>query len=293
MKHKITENYNKLTPQQKKIGNYILDNLNDVIFNNVSYLAEKADTSVASVVRFAHALGYSGFPQLKDELIDYYKNQLDIAARFKRTIESLPEGHPTFANITQSEIEHLQQAIHELDQQAFDKAVDLICGAKRVFIFGNGSNECLANHLYFRLYRLGMDVVQLSQSGHCLVEKLFKVQAEDVIIVFDFFTPSMDTARIQELKQRSDYAIISVTDTSNPQMIKNSNVVLSAKRGSSKYFHSHVVPTAIINSLIIAIAHDLGEPAINNLKKLSKLREKYSYPPLSNSIKLGRHLQSR
>jgi hypothetical protein len=48
------------------------------------------------------------------------------------------------------------------------------------------------------------------------------------------------------------------------------------------------VPTAIINALVIAVARNLGEPAVVNLRKLSKLREKYSYPPLINSIRLGK-----
>jgi DNA-binding MurR/RpiR family transcriptional regulator len=288
VKNKITTHYASLTPQQKKIANYILDNLNDVIFNNVSYLAEKADTSVASVIRFARALGYEGFPQLKDDLIEYYRKQMDIGGRFKRTIESLPEGNPSYSDITQSEIACLQRSINELEQKEFERAVELMCAAKHLYIFGNGSNECLANNLFFRLNRLGMEVVQLSESGHILVEKLFRVEPEDVIVVFDFFTPSLDTTRIHELKQRNNYTIVSVTDTGNPQMIRNSEVVLNAKRGSSKFFNSHVVPTAIINALVIAVARNLGEPAVVNLRKLSKLREKYSYPPLINSIRLGK-----
>ena len=71
MKNKISEHYESLTRKQKKIANYILDNMNDVIFDNVTFIAEQTGTSVASVVRFTNALGYQGFPQLKDDLINY------------------------------------------------------------------------------------------------------------------------------------------------------------------------------------------------------------------------------
>ncbi len=286
MKNKISEHYENLTRKQKKIANYILDNMNDVIFDNVNFIAEQTGTSVASVVRFANALGYQGFPQLKEDLITYYKNQMDIAERFKRTIDNLPEGRPRFADITLSEVEYLRKATVAIVQKDFDRAVDLICQSDKVYIFGNGSNECLANNLWFRLDRLGIDVIQLSQSGHCLVERLYKVKREDAIVVFDFFTPSLDTTRIHELHQRNAAEIISITDTNNPNMIKNSSVVLHAKRGSPEFFNSHVVPTAIINALIIAVAHELGDPAVEKLKELSQLREAYSYPPLDNSIRL-------
>ena len=286
MRNKISTYYDSFTKQQKKIANYILDNMNDVIFDNVTYLAEQTGTSVASVVRFANALGYSGFPQLKEDLINYYKNQMDIAARFERTIEGLPEGRPTFASITQPEVEYLQRAVQNLDQEAFNQAVDLLLKAETVYVFGNSSNECLANNLWFRLDRLGIPVVQLSQSGLCLVERLFKMKQEDVIIVLDFFTPSIDTTRIHELHEVNKTKIISITDTMNPSMVKNSAIVLHAKRGSPEFFNSHVVPTAIINALVIAAAHELGQPAMEKLKALSKFRESYSYPPLNNSLKL-------
>ena len=286
MKNKISEHYDSLTKQQKKIASYILDNMNDVIFDNVTFLAEQTGTSVASVVRFANALGYSGFPQLKEDLINYYKNQMDIADRFKRTIDNLPEGRPTYAAITESEVQYLQKSVNTLDQKAFDQAVDYICEAHKLYVFGNNSNESLANNLWFRLDRLGLEVVQLSQSGHNLIERLFRLTQKDVIVVLDFFTPSLDTTRIHELYPRSKAKIISITDTSNPVMIKNSTVVLSAKRGSPEFFNSHVVPTAIINALVIAVAHELGQPALDRLKQLSKLREAYSYPPLDNSMRL-------
>jgi DNA-binding MurR/RpiR family transcriptional regulator len=286
MKNKISEQYESLTKQQKKIASYILDNMNDVIFDNVTFLAEQTGTSVASVVRFANALGYSGFPQLKEDLINYYKNQMDIADRFKRTIDNLPEGRPTYAAITESEVQYLQKSVNAIDQHAFDQAVDYICGARKLYVFGNSSNESLANNLWFRLDRLGMEVVQLSQSGHNLIERLFRLTQDDVIVVLDFFTPSLDTTRIHELYPRNKAKIVSITDTHNPVMIKNSAVVLSAKRGSPEFFNSHVVPTAIINALVIAVAHELGQPALDRLKQLSRLREMYSYPPLDNSMRL-------
>lgn len=211
---------------------------------------------------------------------------MDIADRFKRTIDSLPEGRPSFADITLSGVEYLMKAIGSVVQKDFDRVADFICKVKKVFVFGNSSNEYLANNLWFCLDRLGLEVVQLSQSGLCLIERLFKLTSEDVIVLFDFFTTSMDTTRIQGLNTKNQARIISVTDTNNPNMVKNSSVILHAKRGSPEYFNSHVVPTAIINALVIAVAHELGEPAIDKLKKLSKLREAYSYPPLDNSIRL-------
>jgi len=291
IKTKIISQYDHLTKQQKIIAECILDNLDEVIFDNITELAARTESSVASIVRFATTLGYAGFPQMREDLIKLYKERMDIADRFKRTLERLPHGIPSYADITGSEVEYLQKSIKELDQEAFNKAVHLICNSNRVFIFGNSANECLANNLWFRLDRLGLNTFQVSNSGHSLVERVFRMKSDDVIVAFDFLTPSLDITRIHELSARSGTKIISITDTSNPDMIRNSEIVLRARRGSPEFFNSQVVPSAITNALVIAVTFERGQASIDYLKELSKIREAYSYSPLKNSMKIENFLK--
>ena len=88
----IHEAYDRLPKKQKKIADYISSNVQEVIFYSISELAAVLETSEAAVVRFAQNLGYSGYPQLRKILIQYYKEHLSAANRIKSYLGGI-KGH--------------------------------------------------------------------------------------------------------------------------------------------------------------------------------------------------------
>src|SRR5262245_31622223 len=61
-------NAHRLSPTQRRIGQYLLDNMPDAAFLSSVELAERAGVSQPSVTRFAVALGFPGYPGLRDAL---------------------------------------------------------------------------------------------------------------------------------------------------------------------------------------------------------------------------------
>ena len=73
---KILNTYDSLPKQQKKIADFIVLNINEVVFFSITMLASELSVSEATIVRFAQNLGYKGFPELKKDLVHYYQNYL-------------------------------------------------------------------------------------------------------------------------------------------------------------------------------------------------------------------------
>ena len=61
----IKVNLESLFPAEKKVAQYILEHLNEVIFLNISELATNSNSSESSVVRMAKHLGYNGYFQMR------------------------------------------------------------------------------------------------------------------------------------------------------------------------------------------------------------------------------------
>src|SRR6266849_926655 len=78
-----------LSPAESRVAAFISDHADDVAFLSVNDLARQLQTSDATVVRTAQALGYAGFPDLRGELIDAVRNQVSPALRLGRGLESL------------------------------------------------------------------------------------------------------------------------------------------------------------------------------------------------------------
>src|ERR1700761_5730254 len=58
----------RLSPAQRRIAQYLLDHMPDSAFLSSVALAHQAGVSQPSVTRFAAALGFSGYPALRDTL---------------------------------------------------------------------------------------------------------------------------------------------------------------------------------------------------------------------------------
>ena len=272
---KILSNYDSLSKLQKRIADYIVSNLEEVVFLSVTNLSDILGVSDATIVRFAQQVGYSGFPELKEDLIKYYKFYLNPAERIKRYIGEVGSRELTYSTITKKEIKYLENSIQTINESTFKEAVKLICDTENIYIFGTGSNEPLSTHLYYRLERFGLKVNLISVSGRNLFEKLLLINSNDLIIVYAFYKPSLDFKRLNSIMKEIGVKVILITDSMTPAMIKNANIVLYAKRGPFGSFHSPLVPMAITNALIIAVANRLGENAIKYLKKLTEMRKKY------------------
>src|SRR3712207_4275715 len=69
----IRQRFDEFSRSQKDVGQYIVDHLEEAAFHTAEELARRANTSSSTVVRFAQALGFDGFPQLQAAARDEYR----------------------------------------------------------------------------------------------------------------------------------------------------------------------------------------------------------------------------
>src|SRR6188508_3355113 len=69
----ITERFEEFSRSQKDVARYIVDHLDEAAFQTAEELARRASTSSSTVVRFAQALGFEGFPELQAAARDEYR----------------------------------------------------------------------------------------------------------------------------------------------------------------------------------------------------------------------------
>src|SRR5207248_10844594 len=69
----IRQRFEEFSRSQKDVGQYIVDHLDEAAFHTAEELARRANTSSSTVVRFAQALGFEGFPELQAAARDEYR----------------------------------------------------------------------------------------------------------------------------------------------------------------------------------------------------------------------------
>ena len=75
----------KLSKSHRRIAECIVAHYDKVVFMTASKLGEYVGVSESTVVRFASALGYSGYPQLQKALQELLRHRLTATQRFELT----------------------------------------------------------------------------------------------------------------------------------------------------------------------------------------------------------------
>lgn len=171
----ITDRFVELTATEKRIAQFILDDVAAAAELPIAEMARLTHTSQASVTRFARALGCKDVRELKMRLAQ----SLAVGQRFILDVPDL-EG---VQGIYESIIGVLETNRRALDIEALKRAVSWLSDARQILALGMGGGSTIcAQEIQYRLFRLGLPVV--SQNDGLLVRMMSSaVTPKDVVIV--------------------------------------------------------------------------------------------------------------
>ena len=143
---------NSFSKGQKRIALYIEEHYDKAAFMTASKLGETVGVSESTVVRFATELGYDGYPRLQKAMQEMIRNKLTSVQRIEVTSSRIGNGN-VLDSVLNQDIDKIRRTIEETSHEDFNRAVDEICNAKRIYIFGVRSTGAIAGFLayYFEL----------------------------------------------------------------------------------------------------------------------------------------------
>ena len=262
-----------LSKSQQRIATYLLTHHDEATFLTAADLADRVGVSEATIVRFAPAIGYDGFPALRRQLQELYRSQVTPATRLQHKLVELADSQShILTKVLDMEMQYLAEAGHALALADFDRAVEILLGGRRVFAYGGGPSAILAELLELRLRRLGIFTISMTESGRQLIEKLQLLEGSDALVVAGFHHLNRELCVVTEHARAIGCRTILVTDILGAALHDQVDVVLAARRGPVSTFHSLTVPMAIMNALILAVAMARPEESLAALDRMQGLR---------------------
>jgi DNA-binding MurR/RpiR family transcriptional regulator len=204
----ITDRFMALTATEKRIAQFILDDVAAAAEMPIAELARLTHASQASVTRFARALGCKDVRELKMKLAQ----SLAIGQRFILDVPDL-EG---VQGIYESIISVLETNRRALDLDALKRAVAWISDARQVLALGMGGGSTIcAQEIQYRLFRLGLPVV--SQSDGLLVRMMSSaVTAKDVVVVLSLGGYTKEMIESAAIARQYGAKVIAITPPDTP-----------------------------------------------------------------------------
>lgn len=245
----ITDRFMALTATEKRIAQFILDDVAAAAEMPIAELARLTDTSQASVTRFARALGCKDVRELKMKLAQ----SLTIGQRFILDVPDL-EG---VQGIYESIISVLETNRRALDLAALKRAVEWISDARQVLALGMGGGSTIcAQEIQYRLFRLGLPVV--SQSDGLLVRMMSSaVTAKDVVIVLSLGGYTKEMIESAAIARQYGAKIVAITPPETP-LAAQADIVLPLLVSENDYIFKPSASRYAMLAMVDVLATELA-----------------------------------
>lgn len=272
---RINQKFNKMSKSHKKLATFVIDHYEQAAFMTAAQMAKTVDVSEATVVRFAYALEYDGYPEFQVSLAEWVKKKLNsvqtIGAKYGSSTQT-----EILTSVLSADIEKIEDTIEHIDVQAFEAAVDIILRAKHVYIIGLRSCKPMAQFLHFYLSIIRGDVNLIdSTSTSETFEQMIRINEKDVVIGISFPRYSMRTLKAMEMANDKNAKVITITDTIHSPMCLYSSCNLLARSDMVSIVDSLVAPLSVINALVVAMCLKKPDDVRRNLESLEYAWDNY------------------
>ena len=274
---KINEHYGKMSKGQKVLANYIIDNYDKAVFYTAAKLGEIVGVSESTVVRFASFIGYSGFPEFQKALEEMVRGKLNTTTRIEITNGGI-EQNGVLKTVLSSDALKIKNTMENIDEAAFNNAVESILKAKKIYVIGIRTCQPLASFLAFYLNLIFDNVVLLQTSSSSeLFEQMIRISEEDCLIGISFPRYSMRTLKALEFANNRQADTITITDSIHSPMNLYSSCNLIAESDMNSIVDSLVAPLSVINALLVELSSRRQQDVAHTLEMLEDVWDEYQF----------------
>ena len=271
----IQENMSTFSKGQKRIANYILESNDKAAFMTASRLGKTVSVSESTVVRFAAELGYDGYPSMQRSLQKMIRNRLTSVQRIEVSNDRIGD-QDLLSSVLQSDIEKIRLTLEEVDRQSFDRAVDAIVSARKIYIMGVRSSASLATFLSFYFNLIFDNVISVAANTASEVfETMLRVGAEDVVIGVSFPRYSSRTVQAMNFARDRGATTIAITDSEASPLAPISNYTLKARSDMASFVDSLVAPLSLVNALLVAVSRKKNDDLAHTFQTLEDIWDEY------------------
>lgn len=273
LRDRIRLRSDRLSPAQRRLAEYVLAHAHRVAFMTAAELGHAVGVSESTVVRFATALGYDGYPDLQRELQEAVWSQLSTRERLELARSAPPAGS-VLDQVLREDVENLRTTLRETSREAFQQAVDALHDARHVYLAGFRSAATVAHYLAFYLSFIRKDVYRLHEAGE-VFEQLVTLSPDDLVVAISFPRYSRLTVDVAEFARERGARTLAITDSVLAPIARLADVVLVARSQLTSYVDSLAAPLSLAAALLTALALKDRQRTQQALAELERIWSKY------------------
>lgn len=256
----IHERYDSMSKGYQTIALYLTQNPNDVAVRSVNAIAERCGVHASNFVRFAQALGYSGFKDLQG----LFQRRLSTAAPgFEARVKALEEElgsrqdrseYGFLRDLVVRDVASLQALLTDIAPDDLARAADLLEQADTIYLLGQLRSAPVVELLRYVLTMLGKRCVLLDPSGGLAIHMARTMHAADVLVAVSFRFYATEVVTVVEDIAAKKLSVIAISDSTLSPLAKCADVLFAVPEHEYTFSRSLAAPMCLVQALTIALA---------------------------------------
>ncbi|MEU3254158.1 MurR/RpiR family transcriptional regulator [Streptomyces sp. NPDC006997] len=241
----------RLSPGQRRIAQYLIEHLTEAAFLSITDLAERVGVSQPSVTRFAAAVGFSGYPALREKL-------QSIA------LGTLAQGPATAEENTANELQAAVDAevgnLENLRRDFADPSRVIEVGRELsastpLTVLGLRISASLAEYFGYAARRIHPDVRLVTRGGTVAYDALLQSREAGGSWVLAFSLPrhAQETLTAVRVAREAGLRVALITDLALGPVADAADVTFATGTGSRLVFDSYAAPGVLAAALLQAM----------------------------------------
>jgi DNA-binding MurR/RpiR family transcriptional regulator len=261
-----------LRPAEQRVALAVLEDPAGAAGLAIGTLADRCDTSPATVLRFCRAVGFTSYPALR----------LELARETGRERNGHPPPSPTgdisptdsvpqiVAKIAWSDARAIEDTAALLDIESLAGAIDAVAGARRIDIYGVGASGFVAQDLHQKLHRIGL-LSSVSPDPHAALTSAALLGPDDVAIAISHTGTTRDTVEALRVAQATGATTIAITNVRDSPLTTHARLVLTTAARETTFrsgaMASRIAQLAVVDCLFVGVAQRSWDRTLRALER--------------------------
>lgn len=260
----------ELRKSDRKVADAVLENPHRFLNATVADVADIAEVSQPTVIRFCAAIGCDGFQDFKIRLAQ----SLALGTPATQSAISEEDGPgEVAAKIFDYTMTSLDWARHKLDIKQINAAVELILKARSLEIFGFGASAIVAQDFQQKFPLLGIPC-HATMDSHQQLMAASMMRPDDVAVVISNTGATLSIVELARLAHEQGAKVIAITGTSHTALANYSDILLNVETlDNTDIFTpttSRIAALVVVDILSTLVARRLGRAQNQRLIRMKR-----------------------
>jgi DNA-binding MurR/RpiR family transcriptional regulator len=255
----VLDRRDSLPKRLAQVARFALDQPDEIALGTVAEIAGHAGVQPSTLVRFAQALGFSGFSDLQQvfrlRLRDRWPDYKERLAQLKEGADGRTGPAGLLDGFVETAVTSLMRLRESVRAPELERAVAVMAAAETIYLLGQRRAFPIASYLAYAFGKLGIRAVLLDNVGALLAEQAAFAGPRDAMLTISFtpYTPS--TVEVARAAAQRGTPIVAITDSAFSPLAPIATVWLEVAEADRGAFRS----LAATLSLAMTLAVTVGE----------------------------------